>query len=204
MPTHIRSQIAFQVDSMLPRDVHTITPCFRHQNVLPTDDVNWQTLCDDLHNGIKTWLGGAGSLRQMTTKLYEIVPPSNDVNRPRATKQDNAGAFSPTSYPGEVCCCLSFYGGSNNPWNRGRLYIPVWMYSGAAPTKRPNSSDRTQIGTLVPIFAGLGGVNVDWIVWSKSRSSATKVTNWFVDDEYDTQRRRGLRPTARTAGTTGG
>lgn len=204
MPTHIRAQCSWQVGSMLPRDQVQITPCFRHQNPLGVGDTDWQNLCDDLANGLNTWGSPViGNSHQILVKLYEIGAAK--PNRPRATKMLNVGNSSEAPSMREVACCLSFYGGPNAPRNRGRLYIPNFIASAATQIgPRPSDTVRTKIAELVPLFAGLGGLNVDWIVWSPTAAAATKVTNWYVDDEWDVQRRRGLRPTTRTSGTTGG
>jgi hypothetical protein len=186
---------------MLPRDRFTIDPWFRHSSVLVEGGPEWQALADDLANGLKAW-ELAPTSHELTVKLYDI---SNAMpRRPKATKVLNAAQAQQTTFPRELACCLSFYGGSNLPQNRGRLYIPHVKMTNAAPGPRPTSTERTKVGDLVTLFAGLGGVNVDWIVWSPTKSAATKVEKWFVDDEWDIMRSRGDRPTTRTAGTTGG
>jgi hypothetical protein len=136
-------------------------------------------------------------------KLYQLGQPA--PNRPKATKTLNPANASEAGIFREMACCLSFYGGPNAPRNRGRLYVPAFLvFSGTTPGVRPTDTIRDKVGELAPILAGLGGINVDWIVWSPTNTAATKVDHWFVDDEWDVQRRRGLRPTTRTAGTTGG
>jgi hypothetical protein len=204
MPTHIRAQCCWQIDSLFPRDRACINPCFRHQSLLVEGAPEWQQLADDLAAGINGWgLNSAG--HELVVNLYEIKDAvAGEPNRPKATKKLNAGVSGATTAPGEIALCLSFYGGSNSPRERGRLYLPYYMVNATAPPNRPSTAARTKAGDLVPILAGLGGVNVDWIVWSPTRKAATKVTNWFVDDEWDTVRRRGLKPSVRTAGTTGG
>jgi hypothetical protein len=202
MPTHIRAQIAWQVGTMLPRDAMQITPHFRHQNVLPLDSVDWQSLADDLANGLAN-VGNAGVDKQVTVKLYDVA--GTTPNRPRATKILYPGASAEPTLPRELALCLSFYGGPNAPKNRGRIYVPYWLVAASGTTGvRPTATERANAAEFVPLFAGLGGVNVDWIVWSPTTDSATKVENWWVDDEWDVQRRRGYRPTTRLAGTTGG
>lgn len=202
MPTHIHAQVSWQVGSALPRDVMTIDPTFRHHAVLPGDDPNWQNLADDLSNALDAWLPQPTG-RQQTVKLYEIGLP--EPNRPKAIKVLKAGQFAEGSVPREIAMCLSFYGGQNTPRQRGRLYIPFWaLSSGSTVGVRPTQAVIDKCAELGPILANLGGANVDWIVWSRKNNSATQVTNYFVDDEWDTQRRRGLRPTARKAAATSG
>jgi hypothetical protein len=131
---------------------------------------------------------------------------SGQPNRPKATSVYGAGVFTPSAIPGELALCLSYYGGDAGPSKRGRLYVPYTVINNTTASlgARPNSADRTKVGTLVGLFAGLGGANVDWGVWSPTRNAFTKADHWYVDDEWDTVRSRGLRPTTRTAGTTSG
>lgn len=208
MPTHIRAHVTWQCGSMLPRDAHQITPCFRHQNVLPFDDVAWGDLADDL---LDIFGGGPGywvnrPSNQLTVKLYEIKPPvAGQPNRPKAVRVKNAATSVEASLMREVALCLSFWGGQNFATQRGRLYLPYWLWGTAGGlTARPAAADRTKAETLVPLLSGLGGVNVDWIVWSHKLQQATKVEHYWVDDEWDIQRRRGNIATARTQGDTGG
>lgn len=208
MPTHIRAHITWQCGSMLPRDAHQITPCFRHQSLLvegaPEYDQLAQDLLDIFAGGPSFWVSKPGN--QCTVKLYEIKPAvAGQPNRPKATKVKNPATSAEATCFREAALCLSFYGGQNFPTQRGRLYLPYWLWGSASGlTARPAASDRTKVETLVPLLAGLGGVNVDWIVWSHKLQAATKVTNYWVDDEWDIQRRRGNLASARTAGTTSG
>jgi hypothetical protein len=202
MPTHIRAQCIWQMESLLPRDAVMINPCFRHNPIGGWLPANAQQLADDLAAALKAWEVGP-TLHQLTVKLYDIE--GTKPVRPMATKVLTPNTAMGWSVPPELSCCLSFYGGVNRPDQRGRLYIPVQKSdtaSAAAP--RPTSTIRTKIGALAPIFAGLGGIDVDWIVWSKTQQHATQVTNWFVDDDWDVVRSRQSRPSTRTAGTTGG
>lgn len=204
MPQHIKAQCSWQVGSALPRDRVQITPCFRAQQDLDIGGTDWQQLCDDLANGLNTWGSPiVGNSHEIVVKLYELeqLPP----NRPRATKTLNVGNASEASIFREMACCLSFNGGAAGPRQRGRLYVPAFLaMSGTTPGIRPSTTVRDKVAALVPLFAGLGGANIDWIVWSPTNQTATRVEKWWVDDEWDVQRRRGLRPTTRTAGTTSG
>lgn len=200
MPTHILAQCGWQIGSSLPRDVQVITPHFRHTQV-DISDVDWNALASDLANGLETWMKSP-TQSQLTVKLYQLGLPK--PNRPKATAVRQPGAGAAPPYPPELAICLSFNGGPNAPANRGRVYVPYNKCGVATPTYRPAQAAIDHVGLLPGIFAGLGGANVDWIVWSPTKSAATKVERWYVDDEWDVQRRRGARPNVRTGGTTGG
>lgn len=201
MPTHIRAQVAWQLDSMLPRDAVQVTPCFRHQLGLIEGAPEWQDLADDLADAINGWHVNP-TIHQLQVKLYDIE--GEPINRPKAIAVRNPGSATGTGWPREVALCLSFNGGNNEPRNRGRIYLPYAKLGTGTPDVRPSTTIRDKAAALVPIFANLGGSNVDWIVWSPTALAATKVERWYVDDEYDTIRKRGLKPTTRTSGTTGG
>jgi hypothetical protein len=193
-----RMQCSFGADTAFPRDRMTITPHFKVTE-LPLAGHDDQGLTNDLANALNTWLGNS---REVVVKCYDAQKPK--PNPPTATKTLNAG-LTPAS-PGnrETSLCLSYYADSNVPRRRDRLYIPaIFLTTGTLPV-RPTQAQRDQLQQFVTIFANLGGVDVDWVVWSRAGQQAHTVTNWFVDDEWDTQRRRGLRPTTRSVGTTSG
>jgi hypothetical protein len=198
MPVY-RMQCTFQLDSAFPRDAVMITPHFNDHGV-GTDPTN---LANDLATGLSGWLSPTNSC-EIKVKVYDAqgtVPVF-----PVASVTKNATIVRNTAFPRELAICLSYYSGNNRPRTRGRLYIPPGLIS-TTPTEmglRPSSTLRTKIAALVPIFSGLGGVDVDWVVYSRFDDAARKVSNWWVDDEWDVQRRRGLRATARDTGTTSG
>jgi len=191
-----------------PKNQAVINPCFRVQfdpNRIG-EDPNAKALTDDLAAGLESWLTAiGGSHKQLTVKAYDIQGPH--PNYPLATTKLLAGSFTAPSCPAELAICLSFYGAANTPRHRGRLYLPAFMLNlGNVEMTSPvvSSASRDKVGQLVPKFAALGGLNVDWIVWSQVGGFATRVENWFVDESWDIQRRRGLASTARTTGTTSG
>src|SRR5688500_4821787 len=164
MPTHIRAHIQYQCGAMLPRDIHQITPCFRAQTGFdPLGGTDWDQLAQDLLDKMN---GGTGFIfskatNQTTVKLYEIKDPVPGVpNRPKAVKIKNPGTSQEATIPRELALCLSFYGGNNNPDNRGRLYVPAWLWV-SNPAARPVAADVTKLDGMAAAFAALGGANID-------------------------------------------
>jgi hypothetical protein len=201
MPTHVRAMCQWNVNTMLPKDVMQITPCFRVSTVLPQTDEGWQTLADDLAAGLNGWQAQP-TANTLTVKLYDLDDDTRP-NRPRATAVRAPGQSGAPDVFRELAICLSFNGGENSPRQRGRLYVPYVMVDPSPTVRlRPSLANRQKVADLVPILTGLGGINVDWIVWSPTNGSATAVERWYVDDEWDIQRRRELGPSARLAGTT--
>jgi hypothetical protein len=195
MPVY-RAQVSFGADTALPRDRFVITPHFRTA-ILPTEV---DQLAEDLATALNGWLAPFAS-REISVRFYDAQSPA--PNAPLASAVRNANAAPASAVPRELACCLSFYSEFNRGRTRGRLYIPATMCAGQGDMEpRPGVSVRTKVGALVPILTGLGGVDVDWAVYSRADDQARPVTHWFVDDEWDVQRRRGLRSSVRLTGTT--
>ncbi len=98
--------------------------------------------------------------------------------------------------PREVALCLSYFGARNLPGMRGRIFLPV-AYSGSIALARPDQSLMADALDLGRAFAAAGGTGTQWSVYSRTQGLAFSITDSWVDDEWDTQRSRGLNPTAR-------
>jgi hypothetical protein len=192
MPTHALVQTSFSVDSLLPRDRLVGTPCFRWASFTIQDA---ESLANNVLDAYET-LGFPGMER--TAKVYDLegTPPV----LPMATVTRHPGQPGTSLVPREIALCLSFAGGQFQPRQRGRLYLPAWWLTND-PATRPDSTMMQRVVDFGGELHDVGGANVDWIVWSRVNQSATAVTKWWCDDEWDTQRRRGLRPTTRITAT---
>lgn len=205
MPTHILLRCAWQFEDLDPKNQAVINPTFRRQMDLtdPTSDANFQTLVNDLGAALTPWTVPASE--KLTIKAYDLQ--GGTPNYPKA--QGVFGNATPTPILGvpQQSLALSYYGSQNIPRHRGRLFLPAWLMTTSTAelaAARASSTVRAKAAALVPIFANLGGTNVDWIVWSRVASAATRVENYFVDESWDIIRRRKLKSTARTTGTTAG
>lgn len=191
-----RLQTSIGADSPDARDRFVITPHLDDAGVGTDPD----QLAQDWIDQLQQWY--AGPARQWECTVYDAqgTPPVF----PQGHAIANVGAFPASSCPREVAVCLSFYAERNLPRQRGRLYIPfeLMQQSQSIGVPRPTTPCQTLVGNLAGRLAGLGGLDVDWVVYSRVDDEARSVTNWYVDNEWDTMRSRGLRPTERVAGTT--
>jgi hypothetical protein len=188
-----RAQLAVHLDGELPRDQMVITPHFDDHGV----GSDPQNLADDLATGYASYLLGS---KHVSCSIY--VATGAPPHYPVAEAEVNKGSSGVASCPREVSMCLSFFSERNVPRRRGRVYVPCAALGMPAATVRPPGTLLNKIGELAPLFQDLGGVDVDWVVWSRADQVARPVTDWYVDDEWDTVRSRGLRPTMRVTGTT--
>ena len=105
--------------------------------------------------------------------------------------------------PTEVAVCLSFFGTRNIPRQRGRVFIgPLsqnagTVGAGGAGLRVADALANTLIAAAARLDADLAATGVQWVVWSRTSIDAHPVTGGWVDNAFDTQRRRGTQPTGR-------
>jgi hypothetical protein len=109
--------------------------------------------------------------KPFTIKIYDAMKAPPSY--PLATAAQT-GAVPSSAAPRDMALCVSYYTTYNRPRFRGRLYLPA--------TNLPSQTV--------------------WTVFSKTEmKSQGAVNNLWVDNEWDTQRKRGLAPDARELGT---
>lgn len=197
-----RLQVSLRPTSLLPRDYIVNTLYFQTDGdfFLGTGTSN---LVADLATIWQTFKGWPAGWHSVMVKSYDMaaVAPGGPPREPLHTSIKTLGS-SGVGAPREVALCLSYFAGRNLPRRRGRIY--VGPYRASDMTERPDSTRQGELGTLAGQLSGLGGVNVQWVQHSPTDNAFRTVTNWFVDNEWDTQRRRGLKPDARITGTVSG
>jgi hypothetical protein len=203
MPETYKLMVQQPMDSSLPRDLFVNTLHFRHSlGALFATDLT--SFADNVSAAFLATVW-SGSTKRHTIKVYttEGSPPHDPI----VTKDYNAATAIPNAaYPREIALCLSFKGGQR-PWQRGRLYIApqlVTTYTTASTlTPRPPAGLMAKLLDLGDALAAAGGPDWSWVVHSPTRGEDTPVKDTWVDDEWDTQRRRGLRATTRTTRSPG-
>lgn len=157
-------------------------------------------------------------------KVYDMQQP--EPRAPVFTRVMGDGARSAVAaLPAEVSLCLSYRGaavsGSNAARRRGRIYLGPLntgiMEADSNGFARPTQPAREAIvnaGKALAIATSATGVGVtpwNWSVWSRAAQggtndliemdSLTVVKHFFVDNAFDTVRKRGATPTTRSEGT---
>lgn len=181
-----RVQISFPADSALPRDEMSINPHFFGDNA--------QGLADALKANLIAFPKIATAPFKIKVYDAQKAPP----NYPLATAEQT-GAAPATGVPRELSLCLSYYSTWNRPSYRGRLYLPFIFIGGAVGT-RPTLAQRDAGVAAATIFKTNLPAQHNWVVYSKKLGQSNGVTNYWCDDEWDIQRSRGMKPTARSVG----
>jgi hypothetical protein len=161
-----------------------------------------------LTHNIGEYLSPAIALSGHEIKVYDTADAS--PRRPVKT-----GTFSLASrgasanIPEEVALCLSWQAakvsGVPQARRRNRVYFgplcSTALAAGGSPSFHPRP-DATFMGTVLGIATYLmaqDGVNgVTWCTYSKADSLGVQVNDAWVDDAWDTQRRRGTAATTRS------
>ncbi len=149
----------------------------------------------------------ANTLKSLSYRVYDsndaqprpaLVLPSLDFTVPPAGNP----------LPAEVAVVASFFASRNLPRNRGRVFRGPWsQLASNAPAvgdfdTRPATLLITTIAQAMkrlrdhPLL-----VDIPWSVHSVADSAAKGITAGWVDNAFDTQRRRGAKATSRTTWT---
>lgn len=209
-----RAQFTLPYYTNLPTDVVVNDWHFSWTIGNPVDS-NYEDLRDDLidfYNAV--YSGGlAGDVMapwcrpaDASLKIYNINDPT-----PRAPRWEGPAALadnrvSSSGIPLETALCCSFQGdplsGVNQARRRGRIFLGGL---GAATdtgdtTHFPKPDPTLQVNINIAAEALAVATAAHqwlWVVYSRMNGTGAAVTNGWVDNAWDTQRRRGNEPTAR-------
>lgn len=197
----IRCTVTFAIDSGIPEDRPVNTWAFTAvDKSTPVSD----EITDDLiafYNAVSGAFSGIYAQNGHVIKFYDLADP-----QPRAPYYERT--FNLTSnptqspLPSELAICVSFQGnrvsGQDQKRRRGRVYLGP-LATGQNDNGRPLGTTLTAINAAADdlLTASNGSANYAWCVYSRTDDAMVVVTNGWVDDAFDVQRRRGLAPTTR-------
>lgn len=214
--TDIRVTVTTMKTGAIAKDRFVNTWCFTGTDSAATMATTAHTLLKDFYkviatpatNAVGSYLSNALSraFGDMILKSYNLADPMPRV--PILTEGNNlpSSISSTLGLPSEVAVCLSFQAarqsGVSQARRRGRVFIgPLGpgVQAGAAtvfPTVDTAFSLALRSAALRMVTAGTAGTS--WAVWSPTSGVARVVANGWVDDAFDTQRRRGIAASTRS------
>jgi hypothetical protein len=206
-------QVTFPMDTAIPADSVTNT---WHFNGFPaggaTDFDNARDMLKDFYHTVPT--GGGSALDTFFTdrlstpaivKAYALEDPI-----PRAPAYESTfpvGASATGGTPHEVALVLSFQSarasGINQARRRNRVYLGPFGTPSLNSDGRPSGTLLTQVQRCASTLRAAATASVvwDWVTWSETEGADHVVVGGWVDNAWDTQRRRGVNATARTTFT---
>lgn len=115
------------------------------------------------------------------------------------------GELSASSLPLECAVCVSYSGhpdGGSLPKGRrrGRIYLGPLTITTLSQFTDPSvaTTFRNEAAAAAAALASSADVDGAWVVWSRAANAVTGISEGYIDNEFDTQRRRGNDPTQRT------
>lgn len=216
MSTTLRVQCSLVSASGVPEDDAVNVWHFRSDATLPTDDATEiQTALESFYNGVGALYNENTITGEVNLKFFDLQDAS-----PRAPIQIGSFTIGDLSdadaLPTECAIVMSFAGvaesGVNLRRRRGRIYLgpldigPSSTISGRVIVGAPS------VGQIVSAADALlgAGTTWDWAVFSPTTAGAlpwdaTDISNGtfdvvsgWVDNAFDTQRRRGTEATSRS------
>lgn len=206
---HALVQFVMHHDSNLPEDdvVNTFhfdslaTPFVASEADAMIDDVvgfytGVQASTKSVANYLSDRLSGS-----YTAKAYNLGDPTPRV--PLVVRNVSAGlslASSGVALPQEVALCVSYktalVSGTPAARRRGRIYIgPLQNTAADSGVGDPAATFTTTLRQAARALRNRS--TTDWVVYSPTDGTSGSVTDGWVDNAWDTQRRRGKAPTSR-------
>jgi hypothetical protein len=136
--------------------------------------------------------------RGLEVRVYDTN--ESEPREPSTVVVPLVGFEATVALPSEVAVCLSYYSVRNIPRHRGRIYfgpLNLNAMSTADGMGDPNVS-QSLIDTLQSRASILSGyTDLPWVVCSLRDQALREITAGWVDNAFDTQRRRGATATRR-------
>lgn len=166
----------------------------------------WENVPSGAAESLNEFLSGELNLPGTRIKVYDLADPE-----PRAPIADeslglaNVTRLATQNLPGEVAVCSSYRGplvsGQLPARRRGRIYVgplntAALSGSNAFPA-RPGSALIATLAGSTRDLAEASTLGCIWAVWSRKNEEMVPIEYGWVDNAFDTQRRRGVDPTSR-------
>ncbi len=200
-PTLYTCRIEMWTDSLLPRDSMECVVYFTGdatEEAGPLTGTTAMNVAGDVGALFRdAWGPSAGQIRT-SVWLRDTESSSSELGAPDATWIDLEGQTRTSPCPREVALCLSYFAGRNEPGRRGRIFLPV-AYTDTVPGARPTAPLMERARALAEDLADVGDTFTKWCLYSRTQDAAFTISDSWVDNEWDTQRSRGLDPTGRVS-----
>lgn len=211
----VLARVEIQAASLLPRDMAVNT--FHFHQTAPT--VDFPSAGDQIIDSLEDFYFEADSgmgdpliqrlskkaySGKVTFKLYNMEDPSPrhpfmESSRTQAVMVD--GATMPTEVALVASWQATTVSGEPQARRRGRIFFPAPLTTQADASGRPSSGLIDQLANRCKNLFDAWDDPLkkwEWVIWSVRNQDHSLVDNGWVDNAWDTQRRRGWRATGRT------
>lgn len=205
MPTNL-VQVVLPADSAIIADA--IVNTFHFDTVAAQEEDDFDNIVSALESFYGELSLASTLAPEAVVKIYDLGEPTPRV--PWATDALTLGSPSSTApLPSEVALCLSYHAlitsGGNPARKRGRVFLGPWAAqdcesASASLYGRPKATTQQQLVDAAGALLAASNLTTawSWVVYSPTDELARPVVAGWVDNAWDTQRRRGIDPTLRT------
>lgn len=205
-----QAQVIWDGPSQLPEDQFVTTWMFRNDNVLDRNG-----MLDAVDTAVSNFFGNPGGanpdgitdwmpslLGSPRLKIFDMgeTPPRVPEERVLTSL---AASDTGLALPREVALCCSYNVGGPGPRNRGRTYLgpfTVAALAGGTPAlSRPHADLTARIAERAEDLATNPSLECTWVLWSRRNAEMHTITGGFVDNAWDTIRKRGKAPESRVS-----
>lgn len=193
-----RVQVVFQGRSNMPEDQFVNTWHFLSTSSKSAfADAITLELVSDFYTPIRTYMSGYIGTTGHKVKVYDLGDPTPRI--PAVEDFELTTGNTGSNLPNEVAVCLSYHAAAPiTARRRGRLFIGPLHTTAmqGAGTAEPRVND-TLRGLLASSAEAMlpSAASRDWVVHSPTAGASATVTGGWIDNAFDTQRRRGTDPT---------
>ena len=197
----VRSEVVLSKAGDLPRDFITNTVYHTFSAGFLLGGPDWQSHADnvrDCYTGAAAGHSSAntGAACNIDVKVYNM---SDAKPRPlqAISHHVGAGGADPSGEgPPQVCLCMSYFAGRNLKHERGRIFVGP-MGTAQTNQRRPDNSTLAAVLELGHALWDVGGADVTWVLYRPTTNDTADITDIWVDNSWDIQRRRQLKSTNR-------
>jgi hypothetical protein len=200
-------QVAVPYTSAIPEDVSVNNWSFTVASLSESNYEQVGTALGLFYAAILPFYSNVLNFGSVNLRFY-----ARDDQKPRVPRVDVTTGFgtgnTANGLPEEVASCLSFQGNQQSGFQqarrRGRLFLGPLNRTNAIESDslgraRPSSAFRTNVRVGYEALRGaLTTSGNNHVVWSDVNQQGYVVTSAWMDNAFDTQRRRGVRPTFKT------
>lgn len=196
-----RFDVIFQSETLLPKDHVVNTWHFDEVGGPPENFDNVRDMLADFYGELESFFAGQLYQPNVLVRAYDMTD-----TQPRAPVYESLFTLNAMSssdpLPPEVSLCFSFQAtkvsGLPQARRRNRKYLPTFIQS-VNSGGRPNSGTVTAVAIAGSelLQAANAAVSWHWVINSPTSDENPRVDNGWVDNSWDTQRRRGLDPSNR-------
>ncbi len=213
IPGGIRTQFILPGRTGIPEDRYITTWAFRTEDNLPpseADLIGANDLVGEFFTGmtspatttIANQLGSVIDKPVCEARSYKL---GDTVPRQPTTSFYNLGPVSANDpLPSEVAVCASFYSQRNLPRRRGRVFVGPWNASivtrdtDTGVARLANNIITALRTSMVRLAGSAPQQGLRWCVLSQTDAALYDITAGWVDNAFDTQRRRGETASSRS------